>query len=398
MMRRASKYIAGEDDQQSAASQDDSASIAQLVSQINSRAEFAAVAHAILHAACQRGGAVEATLLAMESDTTSLLWASVRSSPLANDPYPDRAPTGEAGAYLSLPLHNSGHLVGLLNLYWVDEYRLLVEQQRELDTLANLAALLIQREYAQGVMAATSAKMRQFELHKEEFIHLVSHQLRTPLTSIKGFAQLLGRQQRAGNLEAIGRYGNTILQETNRLTTIVNNLMELSRMEVVMIGIRYAPFALNEVVEQALADAGKAQRIETSLDPGLPPCSGDRAVLKQALAVLVVHLLRANSQHISVSTTCSNGHLNIALALATDDWPQRSSDELHNISLSDAVDTIERPNPAMSLYIVRNLTEAMGGSFSLERISETQADHSSQLRYVVSLPLAQAQAAVMAGA
>ncbi len=391
-MGQASKYTAEEDDQENASPQDSSASIAQLVSQINSGAEFAAVAGAILHAVCQHGGAVEATLLAMESDTTPLLWASVRSVPLANDPLSDGAtPTSEAGAYLSLPLHNGGRLVGLLNLYWAGEHQLNAEQQRELDTLANLAALLIQREYEQGVAAATLAKMRQFELHKEEFIHLVSHQLRTPLTSIKGFAQLLGRQQRAGNLEAIGRYGNTILQETNRLTTMVNNLIELSQMEVAMISIRYAPFALNEVVEQTLADAGKVQPIEANLAPDLPPCSGDRAVLKQALAALIVHLLRAEGQRISVSTARSNGHLNIALALAADDWPQRRRDEVHNISLSDAVDCIERPNPAMSLYVVRNLTEAMGGNFSLERGGEAQMGYPPQLRYVVSLPLAEAR-------
>lgn len=368
---------------------DDEVGIAQLVGQINSDASFGIVAHAILRAACQWVGAVEATLLAVERDSSSLLRATIRLSAPAL-----ASSGGNDNTHLRVPVRRAAQLVGLLDLHWSGAHLVSAAEQRELDTLANLAALLIQREQAQAAAAVVAAKMRQFGLHKEEFVHFVSHQLRTPLTTIKGFAQLLGRQQQAGNLEAVGRYGSTILQETNRLTAIVNNLMELSRMEVAMISIRYAPFALNEVVEQTLADADRGQQISRSLAANLPPCSGDRVVLRQALGQLIAHARRVDDQRLSISTARADGHLNIALTLATDDWPERSSDEVQSISLDKAVDSTERQNPAMSLYVVRNLTQAMGGGLSLERPGGQQADDATPLSYVISLPLADGEAAM----
>lgn len=118
-------------------------------------------------------------------------------------------------------------------------------------------------------------------------------------------------------------------------------------------------------------------------------------MLKQALTLLINHARRVNDQQINLSTARADGHLNIALALAADDWPERSSDQVKSISLDQAMDNTARPNPAMSLYVVRNLTEAMGGRFVLERISEPQAADSPQLRYVVSLPLVDGEAPIV---
>ena len=392
-MEAATNPEAGEDERR-ATPIDDRASIARLVAQINSDAEFVAVARSILQAVGKAVGAVEAKLLAVEHNTNPLLRAAIRLSPPKTPPH---APAGSrSDTHLRLPVRRATQLIGLLDLFWDGEHHISDTEQRELDTLANLTALLIQREQARAAETAVAAKIRQFGLHKEEFVHLVAHQLRTPLTSIKGFAQLLERQQQKGNLEAIGRYSNTILQESNRLTAIVNNLMELSRMEVAMIGIRYAPFALNEVVEQTVADAGRGPQISRRLASDLPPCSGDRAVLKQALALMIAHALRVDDQHISISTVRADGHLTVALGLTADDWPERRSDEVQRISLDEAVDNNNWQNPAMSLYVVRNLTQAMGGNFSLERISERQTDEAAQLRYVVSLPLADGTVSMVA--
>ncbi len=383
------------DDEQQAVPIADNASIAELVGQINGEVGFAVIAQSILREAAQAVGAVEADLLAVEHNTKPLLRATIRLSPDL-DPSQPRVGGSRSGTHLRLPVRHATQLIGLLDLFWEGEHQISVAEQRELDTLANLAALLIQQEQAHAAKEAVAAKIHQFGLHKEEFVHLVAHQLRTPLTSIKGFAQLLGRQQQKGNLEAIGRYSNTILQESNRLTVIVNNLMELSHMEVAMIGIRYAPFALNTVVEQTVADAGRGPQISQRLAANLPPCSGDRAVLKQALSLLIAHTLRVDDQRLSISTARADGHLCVALGLAADDWPERQNDEVQSISLDAAVDNNNRQNPAMSLYVVRNLTQAMGGNLSLERVSERQTDEGAQLRYVVSLPWANGTADVLA--
>jgi signal transduction histidine kinase len=80
----------------------------------------------------------------------------------------------------------------------------------------------------QASIAIENVRLNQ---HKDEFLSIVSHELKTPVTSIKGFAQVLQRRLSPSAMERAGRYLDVINQQADRLTGLINDLLDLSRIQ-----------------------------------------------------------------------------------------------------------------------------------------------------------------------
>jgi signal transduction histidine kinase len=80
----------------------------------------------------------------------------------------------------------------------------------------------------QGAIALENAQLNGM---KDDFLSIVSHELKTPVTSIKGFAQVLQRRLSPENLEHGGRYLDIINAQADRLTALINDLLDLSRIQ-----------------------------------------------------------------------------------------------------------------------------------------------------------------------
>ncbi|MBL8145701.1 MAG: GAF domain-containing protein [Anaerolineae bacterium] len=125
---------------------------------------------------------------------------------------------------------------------------------------------------------------------KSEFISNVSHELRTPMTSIKGYAELL-LMGGAGQVSPDqGRFLNTIKYNADRLGHLVDDLLDISRIDSGSEGLRYEPVAvaplLDEVVSALRARPDwdrKALALTVTVAPGLPALMADRNRVKQIL-------------------------------------------------------------------------------------------------------------------
>lgn len=80
----------------------------------------------------------------------------------------------------------------------------------------------------QAAVSIENARLRQL---KDEFLSVVSHELKTPVTSIKGFAQVLQRQLSPESLERGSRYLKVINEQADRLTALINDLLDLTRIQ-----------------------------------------------------------------------------------------------------------------------------------------------------------------------
>ena len=113
---------------------------------------------------------------------------------------------------------------------------------------------------------------------KSDFVATASHELRSPLTSIKGFVELLGRSQALGERER--EFVDVILQSTDRLVDLVNDLLDASRLEAGKMEVHPRLFDVTEVVREVAALMGqrvteKDQRLDLDLPPGLPRALAD---------------------------------------------------------------------------------------------------------------------------
>jgi PAS domain S-box-containing protein len=136
---------------------------------------------------------------------------------------------------------------------------------------------------------------------KSEFVSTVSHELRTPMTAIKGYTDLI-HAGAAGPINAEQkRFLTTIKSNTDRLTALINDLLDISRMETGRIRFEPRPLQIGEViadVANVLAGSAeeKGQHLVYEVAGGLPDIMGDRDRLHQVLTNLVSNAIRYTPQ------------------------------------------------------------------------------------------------------
>ncbi len=151
---------------------------------------------------------------------------------------------------------------------------------------------------AEEELLAAKRQAERANAQKSEFLTRVAHEIRTPLTAIIGFADVM-IEERFG---AVGNsryrdYLRDIRQAGHHLIALVGDLLELSRVETGRLQLDFAPVDLNEALSQAAALLQpQANRdrviIRTSLARTLPPVLADRKTLRQILTNLLSHAVK----------------------------------------------------------------------------------------------------------
>jgi PAS domain S-box-containing protein len=134
------------------------------------------------------------------------------------------------------------------------------------------------------------SERRAVERLQQEFIVMVTHDLKTPLTSIKGLAQLMLRRQ-AFNPPAL----ETIVGQSNHLERLINDLLDVARMEAGRLDLQLAPVDLGHLVQLAAAQAQVTTsrhqiRIDTAEQPIVHDWDGDR--VRQILLNLLTNAIK----------------------------------------------------------------------------------------------------------
>jgi len=150
---------------------------------------------------------------------------------------------------------------------------------------------------------------------KTEFISMVSHELRTPLTSVLGFAKLIGKSferdvaPRLGAddgraRQAAGRIQENldiIVSEAERLTRLINDVLDIAKMEAGKIEWHWGDVAVGDVVAAAVSSVSalaetKGLSVRTALEHGLPPVQADRDRLIQVVTNLLSNAIKFTDQ------------------------------------------------------------------------------------------------------
>ncbi len=132
----------------------------------------------------------------------------------------------------------------------------------------------------------------EVERLKNEFISTVSHELRTPMTSIKGYTDLLVSEKIGALSEQQRHFVQVIKTNADRLTALVNDFLDISRIETGRIKLKISPLDLAALINQ-VADNFQGQMVEKSLDlvldlpPDLPPVRADEDRVTQILENLI---------------------------------------------------------------------------------------------------------------
>lgn len=148
---------------------------------------------------------------------------------------------------------------------------------------------------------------------KSDFVSNVSHELKTPLSLIRMFGETL-QMKRIPSEEKKQEYYDTLVQETERLTRLVNNILNFSRMEAGKKEYHLLEAGLNDIVEHVLQSyethlAHHGFAVTSRLDEGLPAIIADTESISEALLNIIDNAVKFSDQKksIAISTGTADG-------------------------------------------------------------------------------------------
>lgn len=148
---------------------------------------------------------------------------------------------------------------------------------------------------------ATVEALHQADRLRSEFVAMVSHELRTPLTSIKGYATTLLRPDVQWNNQTGTEYLSIISEECDKLMQLIDNILEVSRIEAGALRIYPEPIQINEVLDRAATET-RRRSPEVELEVHYPPVNeipyvmGDSQRIIQVLRNLIQNAIKYTPQ------------------------------------------------------------------------------------------------------
>ncbi len=235
--------------------------------------------------------------------------------------------------------------------------------------------LLIGTILAFGLVLTVRTVSHELELArlKSDFLSTVSHEFRSPLTSIRHVAEML----QAGSVpseERRRRYYDVLVEQSTRLSSLVTNILDLARIEEGKQEFRFAAVDPGDLVRELVA--GVRQRVqhdgflvEAKLEEPLPPLRADRVALTQALSNLLDNAIRYSgaSKRIEVRASADGTHLTLAV---TDQGVGIPVDEQGKVFdrffRGGSPLTRSVKGSGLGLTLVKEIVEAHGGTVHLQ--------------------------------
>ncbi|MFN8347493.1 MAG: ATP-binding protein [Spirosomataceae bacterium] len=234
----------------------------------------------------------------------------------------------------------------------------------------------------------TTEKLRQAnerlqlaDRQKDDFLSTVTHEIRTPLTSIRVLSEIL---QTNPDLEEEQRehFLNTVIKETDRLTRLVNEVLDLERFESGRYFLNFEPVRLEEVIEQSLNSLEqlakeKSVQIRKDKEPDLPIIEGDHDRLVQVFINLVSNSIKFCYPEIGVITIKVRQHAPF-LRIQISDNGIGIDPKFHDLIFDKFYQTNDQSTrkpkgSGLGLAITKKIIELHGGSIGIESQPEKGA-------------------------
>jgi two-component system sensor histidine kinase KdpD len=166
------------------------------------------------------------------------------------------------------------------------------DELRVLRALADQVAVALHAE-RMAADAAASALLVDIDAARTALLRAVSHDLRTPLASIKAMISGLRDPSVAWSSDEVGEALATVEEETDRLNRVVGNLLDASRLQIGAMAVDLQQVQLGDVIDAALRDVNPAAgAVEVSVPAEVPPVVADPVLLERALVNVVSNAIR----------------------------------------------------------------------------------------------------------
>ncbi|MEX2046087.1 MAG: GAF domain-containing protein [Chloroflexota bacterium] len=218
-------------------------------------------------------------------------------------------------AYLAVPLVRSGRALGAIGMRSYDAAATYTEDDaRMLGLFADQAAAALTTVEAFGRQRQAVEQLERLSRAKSEFISIVSHEFRTPLTGIQGFSEMMRDEDLT--VDEMREYAGDINNDVQRLNRMINEMLDLDRMESGVMTLHREAMELNAVINE-VADRVRpnapSHTLTLDLQPDLPRIVADRDRLTQLVSNLLNNAVKYSPTggRITVTTRADGDQLRI---------------------------------------------------------------------------------------
>lgn len=286
---------------------------------------------------------------------------------------------------LYLPLVSAQKTVGVVGLFRDDEEMVLDSSQTNLMlALANHTAVAVER--ALLVKASEDANLRaERERLRSALLSSVSHDLRTPLSSITGAASSLLESRDAMSPDTVKELIQSIYDEADRLNRFVGNLLDMTRLQSGIFSLKKDWYSLEEVVGAAITRTEKRlqqHKVVTDLPHDLPLIKIDPTLMQQLFINLFdnAHRYSNPGSEIRVSASATAEEFSIEVFNSGSQLPDGAEEKIFE-KFYRGRQTLSGRGVGLGLAICQAVVQAHGGEIRAENLPQRG------VKFVINLPI-----------
>jgi signal transduction histidine kinase len=225
-------------------------------------------------------------------------------------------------------------------------------------------------------LESTNLKLAEMNRMKDVFLSTASHELKTPLTSVIAYSELLEEHGRTLSQEQRAEFLARLQTEANRLLALIDDILDLSRLETGKLSLRRETLSVNAIVRAAVETARPLAvkhgvMIEQRLDEALADVEIDQVKCRQVLVNLLVNAIKFSppQETVLIATRADSGFVVIEIS---DRGPGIKADETTHIFELFGQGLREGDGQTsglgIGLHLVKRITELHGGHVGVNSI------------------------------
>ena len=284
------------------------------------------------------------------------------------------AETNKFRSILSVPMLRDGNPIGAITVAAPRAVPFPDKQVEVLKTFADQAVIAVENTRLFNEIQDKTHQLEVANRHKSEFLANMSHELRTPLNAVIGFSEVLLERMFGEVNPKQEEYLNDILSSGKHLLSLINDILDLSKIEAGRMELESQPFDLPAALDNALTlirerAARHGLRLEVTVDPGLGEVKGEERKVKQVLLNLLSNAVKFTPEggKISLSASLNDGMAEISVAdtgvgIAPEDQ-EAIFEEFRQVGSDYAR---KREGTGLGLALARRLVALHGGKLWVE--------------------------------
>jgi signal transduction histidine kinase len=273
---------------------------------------------------------------------------------------------------LAVPVLRDGKVIGVMVVRRKAPGTFADELLDFIETFASQSALAVHNARLYRELERKSAELEVASEHKSDFLASMSHELRTPLNAVIGFSEVLLQRMFGDINDRQEEYLRDILNSGKHLLELLNEILDLSKVEAGRMELEPSVFAVGGVIEHTIAlvrerAARHAITLTVNIDPGLDLIETDELRFKQVVLNLLSNAVKftPDGGHVEVKAEQSGHSLTVTV---TDDGvgiPPEDQQRIFEAFAQGRRGPAREEGTGLGLTLCRRIVTLMGGVMSL---------------------------------